>query len=110
MESAEGQPLIMSRDHGGLWTVTEKAVSIFKVCGKEFISATSYKTSHHIDRENIVYALMGNCYVLSNFDDISKSAYRWVDKEISKNLLRALLDLYVRVCAHSHAKKIERAA
>ena len=104
LDSVEGQPLIMSRDRGGLWAVSNKAIEIFKVCEKEFILSTS-NSEHHIDIDKIVSKLVGNAQILSNFDDISKSADCIVEKEISKNLLKTLLVLYIKVCTHSYAKK-----
>ena len=105
LESAEGQPLILSRDKGGLWAVGNQAIEMFKSCEKEFCRVTR-KSVHTIDTDRMLSTLMSNPYVISNFDDICKSADCFVTKEISKNLLQALLLLYIRVRAHSYARKI----
>ena len=73
LDTTDDQPLLMSRNRGGLWDVCNKAIEIFKVCEKEFLVATK-KSCHRIDCEKIVSALVNNCYVTSNFDDICKSA------------------------------------
>ena len=86
--------------------VCNKAIEIFKVCKREFLVATK-KSCHRIDCEKIVSALVNNCYVTSNFDDICKSADCLISKEISMNLMSTLILLYVRVHSYSLAKKIK---
>ena len=106
LDTTDDQSLLMSRDRGGLWAVCNKAIEIFKVCEKEFLVARK-KSCHRIDCENIVSALVNNCYVTSNFDDICKSVDCLISKEISMNLLSIVILLYVRVRSYSLAKKIK---
>lgn len=105
LATPEGQPLIMSRDRGGLWCVCEKAIEIFKVCEKEFVIAT-HNSNHNIDCEKIVSKLLLNCHVKSNFEDICLHADCSINNEVSKNLLQTLILLYLRVRSHSYAKQV----
>lgn len=106
LDSTDGQPLISSRDKGGLWAVNNKAIEIFKSCEIEF-SKTTASSPHNIDIKTMVLKLMKNSQVLSNFDDISKSADCYINDNIAVKLLKTLLTLYLRVRGHSYAKKIK---
>ena len=44
----DDQPLLVSRDRGGLWAVCTKAIEIFKLCEKEFL-VTTKNSCHRID-------------------------------------------------------------
>ena len=106
LESTAGQPLISSRDKGGLWAVNNKAIEIFKSCEMEF-SRTTASRPHSIDIKTMVMKLMKTSQVLSHFDDICKSADCYVKDNIAVKLLKTLLTLYLRVRGHSYAKKIK---
>lgn len=106
LDSTDGQPLISSRDKGGLWAVNNKAIEIFKSCEMEFCKTTA-SSPHNIDIKTMVLKLMKNSQVLSNFDDISKSADCYIKDNIAVKLLKTLITLYLRARGHSYAKKIK---
>ena len=98
--------LVDAKDRGGLWRVDEKVKEIFRIAEIEFqIFVSGFHTK--INAESLVSKLMKDVVIRSNFNFICGKAEIKIHKEIGKDLLHTLLQLFVRVRSHSYATRIK---
>ena len=106
IEKDEEQILNNIRDRGGLWLINEYCQNIFQISETIFRGKTKTLTNK-IDSHDIVENILKDSDVNSNFRYLCDNAACPVDKEVSLNLLKLIIQLYVRVRSFSHAKDIK---
>ena len=102
----EDQILNNIRDRGGLWLINEYCQNIFQISETIFREKTK-RVTNKIDSHEIVENILKDSDVNSNFGYLCDNAACHVDKEVSLNLLKTIIQLYVRVRSFSHAKDIK---
>ena len=102
----EDQILNNIRDRGGLWLINEYCQNIFQISETIFREKTK-RVTNKIDFHEIVENILKDSDVNSNFGYLCDNAACHVDKEVSLNLLKTIIQLYVRVRSFSHAKDIK---
>lgn len=103
-ETAPRHKLVNAKNRGGLWNINTDAFDIFSMTESYFQKATETFSSK-IDSHFIVASLLQNSLVILNLEKIRSNTQDKVKKEVAFNILEDLLTLYVRVRAHSYAKK-----
>ena len=104
-DSDDTQTLVNVQDRGGLWKVNYSMQQLFLKCECIFRSHTS-EFSVKIVCEDLVYLMLQNNVVISNFKNICYDIDSEVNKEISLNLLEQILTLFVRLRTFSFAKDV----
>ena len=84
--------------------IKKETVAIFSIAECYFESATKNFVSK-IDSQKIVSLIMADAPLLAYYSILRNDSELEVTKEISLNLLTDMLTLYIRVRAHSYAKK-----
>ena len=95
--------LVDAKNKGGLWKVKSEAFEIFLSVELLFRSV-SEESDRLIDSKAMVFQLVQDCGILSNFTKIRNQSSEKVSKEISLNLLEHLIMLYIRIRAFSFVK------
>ena len=103
--SDEGQTLIEAQNRGGLCCVNEDFQAIFIETEKVFRKETSKANIRSINIPFIVNVLSKNDTVVGHYENIIQS-FDDVPEEILTELLKCLIELYVRVRSFSFAKDI----
>ena len=100
----DGQPLIQSKNRGGLVALTENAQKLFEKA--EIMHKSKLQSSienRHIDNKSMVALLMKDVNIISRYHSFVGDN---VDKEVKDMLLEKLMALYLRVRAFSSVKDI----
>ena len=108
----EKRRLINIKDRGGLWTICEDGEQMFVELEKSFRKVTSgFKTK--VDKDQLLIEAVNNTKILFHFQkliertEIHTEELATSDKFCVKKLLTKLLQLYIHVRMHSHAKDIK---
>ena len=105
LENDVTQTLLTARDRGGLWKVKKKIQDIILNCESIFISNTANFTTLMICKD-LVDKMMNNIIIVSNVNSICSGIYPKIKKEISLNLLKHMLTLFVSVRSFSYARNV----
>ena len=102
------QTLVDCVTRGGLWKVSQTVEHILTVAEIKFKSVTTDCEEHirKISKTEIVVNLEQNPKVDSLFQEWVKSADLEVSKDVSKDILRQVLLLYIKVRSFSFAKDV----
>ena len=102
----QSQKLVSSLSRGGLWNITKYAQNIFVKTEHQFRHFTSRNCLKKVDIAGITLKLVTDSEVLSNFQCMVFDAELIPEGEVSKNVLHAIVSLYIRVRSFSCAKDI----
>lgn len=100
------QKLVSSLSRGGLWNITKYAQNIFLKTEHQFRHFTSGNCLKKVDIAGITLKSVTDSEVLSNFQCMVSDAELIPEGEVSKNVLHAIVSLYIRVRSFSCAKDI----
>lgn len=100
------QKLISSLNRGGLWSITTPAHKVLLKTEHYFREHTSQTGLQQIDFAGIVKKSITDSDILSNYQLILCDAELVPRSSVSKNVLRCIIELYVRVRSFSFAKDI----
>ena len=102
------QKLVSSLDRGGLWPITESAQNIFSRTEHYFRQST-LKGAHSlqpVDIAGIAQNSVSDSDVVSNYQTMVSDAELVPTKNVSKDVLHSIVNLYIRVRSFSLAKDI----
>ena len=103
----ESQKLVTSLNHGGLWSPTRKAQTIFLKAEHYF--RETCKPGQCQRSTNIHDAIEKSCKdpdVVSSFNAIVSEASLKIENSVCKDMLHSIINLYVRVRSFSFARDI----
>lgn len=104
--TVEKQKLISALNRGGLWSITEATQKIFLKTEHYFRHFTSGSCMQKIDTVSIIQKSLSDSDVLSYYELILSDAELVPERHVSKDILRSMVILYVRVRAFSLAKDL----
>lgn len=102
----QSQKLVSSLSRGGLWNITKYAQNIFLKTEHQFRRFTSGNCLKKVDIAGITLKSVTDSEVLSSFQCMVSVAELIPEGEVSKNVLHAIVSLYIRVRSFSCAKDI----
>ena len=106
--SEHSHRLIGIKDRGGLWSVCENTISIFKTLEKIFRQSTVKFTTKILEPE-ITSKALKNLDIRGSFSQISQKVDVDFAKQIwQEKLLTKILQLYIRIRTHSFSKDIKK--
>ena len=100
----ESHKLVSSVSRGGLWCITESAQKIFSHTEHYFRHLTCLSTLQRIDIAKITLKSVTENEVLSNYQSLISDAELIPESHVCKDVLHAIVTLYVRVRSFSFAK------
>ena len=98
------QKLISSLNRGGLWSITTPVQKVFLKTEHYFREHTSQTGLREIDFAGILKKSITDSDILSNYQLILYDAELVPRCSVSKDVLRCIIDLYIRVRSFSFAK------
>ena len=104
--TVEKQKLISALNRGGLWPITEATQKIFLKTEHYFRHFTSGSCMQKINTVSIIQKSLSDSVVLSYYELILSDAELVPERHVSKDLLRSMVILYVKVRAFSLAKDL----
>ena len=103
----EANKLISCLDRGGLSAICTPAQNVLLRSQTYFKCETeTNKSVRCIDQAKVVSKCLQDVDLVSNFQSIIDSSEVKIDNNVSKDLLHAIVDLFVRIRAYSYAKDI----
>ena len=102
-DGCDSQKLVSSLSRGGLWAITEPAQQIFSRTEhyfrlSTFISASSLK---RVDIAGIAQKAVSDSDVISSYQTMVSYAELVPTKNVRKDVLHSVVNLYIRVCSFS---------
>ena len=109
-DKIENQKLLAAVNRGGLWGVVKEVEEIFLLTEIEFLRTTRQKCVRMLPHQEIIQKIMNGDRCLDLFSLITERAGLPVDDKTKTVILRAILELYLKVRSHSFAKSTVDAA
>ena len=98
--------LVSALSRGGLWEINDNVQKLFVICEKYFCIQTEKSGIRNIDIDCMTNILMQFTYIQDFFGLIVSAADTEPSKEIVKNMLFSIINLYLKVRSFSYAKDI----
>ena len=106
-DGSEKQKLVSSLNRGGLWSITEPAQKAFSRTEHYFRQLTFKSASlQRVDITGITQKSVSDSDVVSSYQTIVSDAELVPTKNVSKDILHSIVNLYIRVRSFSLAKDI----
>lgn len=105
-QDTESQKLVSSLNRGGLWSINHHAQNIFVHTEHHFRQVTSKSGLLKIDIAGITEKAITDCQVLSSFQSMVSDAEVLTVSNVNKDVLHAIVSLYIRVRSFSFAKDV----
>ena len=104
----DSQKLVSSLSRGGLWSITEPAQKVFSRTEHYFRQSTLKvaTTLQRVDIAGIAKKSVSDSDVVSNYQTMVSNAELVPTKNISKDVLHSIVNLYIRVRSFSLTKDI----
>lgn len=103
---SDSQKLVSSLDRGGLWPMTESAQNIF-FRTEHYFRQSTLRGAHSLQRVDIAgiaQKSVSDSDVVSNYQTMVSDAVLVPTKNVSKDVLDSIVNLYIRVRSFSLAK------
>lgn len=108
LKDCDSQKLVSTLSRGGLWSITEPAQKIFTRSEHYFRQSTlkSASSMQIVDITGIAQKSLTVNDVVANYQTMVSNAELVPTKNVSKDVLYSIVNLYIRVCSFSLAKDI----
>ena len=103
-DNVSAQRLVASQTRGGLWSVTNECLQVFKLVEEEFRKITSGGHVTKIDGKKISESLVQRVDIVSSLETMVDGYTNSISMETRVCLLEKMVQLYLRVGTFSYAK------